>query len=300
MTQVTDSTTASTTATGRPDTGAARARTEAWLLDLVHTHRLSPTQRRVVQSMLDSLPDVAFMSTVEVAELAGVSQPTVVRLASALGFQGYPEFRAAARRLALSGDQPLDVSERRSALAIALAAEQSNIAALERTLDSDRAQRAVEALAGTNPFGILGIRASSALAQYMGYFASRIIPGVRVLTDAGSLHDDLYDLRDGGATALMAYVMPRYPVVSVLALRHARELGMITVVVSDSHLVPFRDDVDILLVAPVGAELLFDTHGAALTLSTALLDALARHDPGRSQARLAAHEQLVDRWALSE
>nr|MBA3369140.1 MurR/RpiR family transcriptional regulator [Geodermatophilaceae bacterium] len=52
--------------------------------------------------------------------------------------------------------------------------------------------------------------------------------------------------------------------------------------------------------APVGAELIFDTHGAALTLSTALLDALARHDQGRSQARLAAHEQLVDRWALSE
>ncbi len=156
------------------------------------------------------------------------------------------------------------------------------------------------ALAGTNPFGILGIRASAALAAYMGYFASRIIPGVRVLTDAGTVDDDLFELRDGGATALLAYVMPRYPLASVLALRHARKLGMTTVVVTDGQLVPFRDDADFLLVAPVGADLVFDTHGAALTLSTALLDALARHDPRRSQARLEAHEQLVDRWVFTE
>ena len=121
MAQVTGSATA-----GQGETGAVRARTEAWLLDLVHTRRLSPTQRRVVQSMPDSRPYVAFMSTVDVAELAGVSQPTVVRLASALGFSGYPEFRTAVRRLALSAVErvePDDVPERRSALGTALAAE---------------------------------------------------------------------------------------------------------------------------------------------------------------------------------
>lgn len=280
--------------------GAARARTGAWLLDLVHAHRLSPTQRRVVQSMLDSMPDVAFMSTVDVAELAGVSQPTVVRLASALGFTGYPEFRAAVRRLALSADEPADAAAPRSALGTALAAEQANVAALGRTLESNRGTLAVDALAGTQPWGVLGIRASAALAQYMGYFASRIIPGVRVLTDAGTVDDDLFELRDAGATALLAYVMPRYPRASVRALRYARELGMTTVVITDSQLPPFRDEVDVLLVAPVGADLIFDSHAAALTLSTALLDAVARRNPRRCQARLEAHERLVHRWAVSE
>ncbi len=280
--------------------GTARARTGAWLLDLVHARRLSPTQRRVVQSMLDSMPDVAFMSTVDVAALAGVSQPTVVRLASALGFTGYPEFRAAVRRLALSADEPADAAAPRSALGTALAAEQANVAALGRTLESDRGTLAVDALASTQPWGVLGIRASAALAQYMGYFASRIIPGVRVLTDAGTVDNDLFELRDAGATALLAYVMPRYPQASVRALRYARELGMTTVVITDSQLPPFRDEVDVLLVAPVGADLIFDSHAAALTLSTALLDAVARRDPRRCQARLQAHERLVHRWAVSE
>lgn len=284
---------------GTSSRSAARARTEAWLLALVHAHRLSPTQRRVVQSMLDSMPDVAFMSTVDVAELAGVSQPTVVRLATALGFDGYPDFRAAVRRRALSADEPPGTPPR-GALATAMAAERDNLATVERTLASDDAVRAVDALAGTHPLGVFGIRASAALAQYMGYFASRIIPGVRVLSEAGTVDDDLFELRDGGATALLAYVMPRYPRSAVQTLRYARELGMTTVVVTDGPLVPFRDDVDVLLVAPVGGDLLFDTHAAALTLSTALLDALARRDPRRSQARLEAHESLVRRWALTE
>lgn len=278
--------------------GAARARTEAWLLELVHAHRLSPTQRRVVQSMLDSLPDVAFMSTVEVAELAGVSQPTVVRLAAALGYPGYPEFRAAVRGVALSEDEPASVPPRTNPRAAALQAEQANIAALERTLDSDRMARAVEVLSATDPWGILGVRASAAIAQYLGYFAARIVPGVRVLTNPATVDDDLLELRDGGASAVLAYVMPRYPRSVVLALRTARELGMTTVVITDNHLVPFRDEVDVLLVAPVGADLIFDTHGAAMTLSTVLLDAMARRDPRRTQARLEAHEALVDRWVF--
>lgn len=73
-----------------------------WLIDLVHEHRLSPTQRRVVQHMLDSLPQVAFASTIDMAEAAGVSQPTVTRIATALGFSGYAEFRNAARDAVLT------------------------------------------------------------------------------------------------------------------------------------------------------------------------------------------------------
>nr|BFF15123.1 hypothetical protein GCM10025699_64260 [Microbacterium flavescens] len=77
-----------------------------WLIGLVHEHRLSPTQRRVVQHMLDSMPQVAFASTIDMAEAAGVSQPTVTRIATALGFSGYAEFRNAARDAVLSATPP--------------------------------------------------------------------------------------------------------------------------------------------------------------------------------------------------
>lgn len=271
----------------RLDTGRA----EDWLLDLAQRHRLSPTQRQIVQRMLGMFPEVAFLSTIEIAERTGVSQPTVTRLATALGFAGYPEFRAAMRQVVLSRDG--DIPDRHSAVDL----EVANLAALKRVLDADPMTSAVRLLAATSPLGVIGLRASAALAGYFGYFAQRVLPAVHVETDASCLDDTLLTLRHQGASAVLVFAMPRYPAATIEALRLARRLGLATVVVTDNPLVPFAAEVDVLLVAPVGTGLLFDSHAAVVVLAISLLDAIAGTDPERTQQRLEAHEALVDRWA---
>ncbi|MEV4347814.1 MurR/RpiR family transcriptional regulator [Actinoplanes sp. NPDC049596] len=263
---------------------------EDWLLDLARRHRLSPSQRQIVQRMLGMFPDVAFLSTVEISKRAGVSQPTVTRLATALGFAGYPEFRAALREAVLSPTAP-----RPSSPLGAIDQEISNVAGLKRA--TTKMPPAVRALAATTPLGVVGLRASAALADYFGYFAQRALPAVSVCTDAGRVDDFVLQLRQEGASAALFFAMPRYPAGTVSALRLARSLGMTTVVVADTALAPFADDADVLLVAPVGTGLVFDSHAAVVVLAISLLDAIAATDPGRTQERLEAHEALVDRWS---
>lgn len=161
-------------------------------------------------------------------------------------------------------------------------------------------QQAVDLLASTQPLGIIGLRASSALADYLGYFASRVLPDVHVLTDAASMGDAILQVHKNGATAVIAFIMPRYPATTVRALSYARRLGMSTVAIVDSPLVSFADDVDCLLVAPVGTDLVFDSHAGAVVLGISLLDALAGRDPRRTQERLEAHEGHVKSWAHPE
>ncbi|WP_433385503.1 MurR/RpiR family transcriptional regulator [Actinoplanes sp. CA-142083] len=266
-------------------------RAEDWLLTLAQRHRLSPTQRQIVQRMLGMFPDVAFLSTIEIAERTGVSQPTVTRLATALGFAGFPEFRAALRDVVV-GVSP--APERQSVPAIEQ--EMANLESLKRVLDGDRMREAVRLLAGTTPLGVIGLRASAAPAEYFGYFARRLLPAVGVCTDAGTVDDSVLEWRDQGATALLAFAMPRYPAATVAAIRLARRLGLATVVVADTALAPFAADVDVLLVAPVGTGLVFDSHAAVIVLAVSLLDAIAATDPRRTQQRLEAHEALVDNW----
>ena len=272
-----------------------RVHAEDWLLSLAQQHRLSPAQRQIVQRMLGMFPDVAFLSTIEIAERTGVSQPTVTRLATALGFAGFPEFRAALR------DVVVGLAPAPSLPGVpAVDQEIANLDALKRTLDSDRARLAVRLLAGTTPLGVIGLRASAALAQYFGYFARRVIPAVVVCTDAGTVDDTVLELHEQGAGAVLIFAMPRYPAAAVGAIRLARQLGLQTVVVTDSALAPFAPDADMLLVAPVGTGLVFDSHAAAVVLAISLLDALAGTDPARTQSRLEAHEALIDRWALPD
>ncbi|WP_240670243.1 MurR/RpiR family transcriptional regulator [Actinoplanes solisilvae] len=270
----------------RRDTGHA----EDWLLDLARRRRLSPTQRQIVQRMLGMFPDVAFLSTVEIADRAGVSQPTVTRLATALGFAGFPEFRTALRGMVLSGQ----TGEARARPA--LDQEIANLTALERVLGSPSMETAVRLLAATSPLGVIGLRASAALADYFGYFARRALPSVPVHTDASSVDDFLLQLTRQGASAALFFAMPRYPAGLVAALGTARELGLATVVITDSPLAPFAADA--LLVAPVGTGPVFDSHAAAVVLAISLLDAVAATDPARTQERLEAHEALVARWAF--
>ena len=51
----------------------------ARLQALFEGHRLTPTQRRIAHSMVRRAADVPFLSSVELAELAGVSQPSKPR-----------------------------------------------------------------------------------------------------------------------------------------------------------------------------------------------------------------------------
>ncbi|WP_250030984.1 MurR/RpiR family transcriptional regulator [Paractinoplanes maris] len=274
----------------RLDTGRA----EDWLLELAQRHRLSPSQRQIVQRMLALFPDVAFLSTIEIAEQAGVSQPTVTRLATALGFAGYPEFRAALREVVLAGQAGDVTLDRHSPLH----QEVANLSGLGRELDGERMAAAVRLLAATSPLGVIGLRASAALAEYFGYFARRVLPSTSVHTDAGGLDDAVLQLHQQGASAVLVFAMPRYPASTVAAIRLARQLGLATVIVADSPLVPFAGDADVLLVAPVGTGLVFDSHAATVVLAISLLDAVAGTDPVRTQQRLEAHEALVDRWVM--
>src|SRR5690349_17710786 len=118
-----------------PDHGRAAD----WLVELAQRHRLSPTQRQLVQRMLGMFPNVAFLSTVEIAERAGVSQPTVARLAAALGFAGFPEFRAALRQVVLaSPPAERTAPDPHDAGVLAIEQERANLTSLRWVIDSDR------------------------------------------------------------------------------------------------------------------------------------------------------------------
>ncbi|GIH64600.1 MurR/RpiR family transcriptional regulator [Microbispora siamensis] len=69
------------------------------LLRLFEGHRLTPVQRRIAHCLAQHAADAPFLSSIEVAELAGVSQPSVTRFAMALGYSGYPGLRRRFREL---------------------------------------------------------------------------------------------------------------------------------------------------------------------------------------------------------
>ncbi|MFF8420751.1 MurR/RpiR family transcriptional regulator [Streptomyces sp. NPDC015680] len=261
----------------------------ARLQQLFEGRRLTPTQRRIAHSMVRRAGDVPFLSSVELAELAGVSQPSVTRFAVALGFDGYPALRKHLREVAptepVAGDG--DGDDAYNEYQQAVLGEIENLRHLAELLaDPGPVERAGRLLAASRPLPVLGLRAASSQARGFGYFAAKVHPDVRVLDEGGSMLRDRIDAaRRAGASALICFALPRHPREVVDALAYAQEQGMTVVSVADSAFAPVAKYSDLLIPAAVGTGLAFDTACAPMLLGRVLLEAMCDDLPD-AQARL--------------
>ncbi|MDG4779473.1 MurR/RpiR family transcriptional regulator [Micromonospora sp. WMMD961] len=268
------------------------------VLDLFQGVRLTPTQRRIAHCLVQHAPAVAYLSAAEVADLAGVSQPSVTRFAVALGHDGYPALR---RRLRdLTAGTPGGPADAGNELQQAVRAEMGNLNRLAGQLaDRDRLAETGRLLAESRPLPVLGLRAAAPLAAYFAYFAAKVHPDVRVLDDGGSLLTDrLEQAAEAGASALLAFVLPRYPRETLDALRDARAAGLTVVAITDSPVSPATEYAHVVLPAAVGARLVFDLHTAPMTLAMVLLQAICDAAPADTQRRLEAFEASAARRQL--
>ncbi|URM91125.1 MurR/RpiR family transcriptional regulator [Streptomyces sp. MRC013] len=260
---------------------------------LFEGHRLTPTQRRIAHWMVRRAADVPFLSSVELAELAGVSQPSVTRFAVALGFDGYPALRRHLREVAPAeparvapGEAP-EGTTGANEYQQAVHAEIENLRHLAELLaDPAPVERAGRLLAASRPLPVLGLRAAAAQARGFAYFAAKVHPDVRVLDEGGSMLADRVDAAvRAGATVLLCFALPRHPREVLDALEYARAAGLTVVTVADSAFAPVARHSDLLLPAAVGTALAFDTACGPMLLGRALLEAMCDGLP-EAQARL--------------
>ncbi|GGY23409.1 MurR/RpiR family transcriptional regulator [Streptomyces djakartensis] len=257
----------------------------ARLQALFEGHRLTPTQRRIAHSMVRRAADVPFLSSVELAELAGVSQPSVTRFAVALGFDGYPALRRHLREVAPA--EPVAEAGSSNEYQQAVEAEIANLRHLAEALADPRpVRRAGGLLAASRPLPVLGLRAAAAQAQGFVYFAAKVHPDVRFLGEGGTMLQDRIDAAvRAGATALLCFALPRHPREVVDTLDYARRAGLTVVTVADSAFAPVAKVSDLLLPAAVGTGLAFDTACSPMLLGRVLLEAMCDDLP-EAQSRL--------------
>jgi len=295
---------ASAISSGKPVMEAEAAPTTR-LRALFDGPRLSPGQRRIAQYLIEHITEAAFLSITDLAERVGVSQPSVTRFATAVGFSGYPALRERLQSIALSklASTPDAAEEARpNELQAAVDAEIDNLENLRRDFaDPEQVIETGRALSRSTPLTVLGLRISGSLAEYFAYAARRVHPDVRLVTRGGSVaYDALLQSREAGGTWVLAFTMPRHAHETLTAMRVARRAGLRVALVTDLGLGlgPLADEADVVFSTGTGSQLVFDSYAAPVILSAALLQAMTDADPERTQARLEHYEQVADEHAF--
>lgn len=266
--------------------------------DIMHRVRLSPAHRRIARFLTEHPESAGYLSVTEVASRSGVSQPSVSRFATHLGFASYTDLREALRERVAPSEAPHEppaVTESQ----VSVGVEIDNLNRLrEQLADETSLLRAAHYLSQTRPLPVLGLRLSHSLASLFSYLGRKFLPDVRLLGTGGStLLDDLHLARLDGATALFAIALPRTPRELPAALRAARESGLRIVLLVTDPFDPLTELADAVLVAPTSERLSFDSQVAPNTVIMLLLERLFEQGLPDTQHRLELGEDFAQHTA---
>lgn len=267
---------------------------------LAESERFTAAERKVARALLANYPTAGLSTVSSLAEQAGVSDPTVLRFVSKLGFNGYPAFHAA---LLDEVDEQLNSPLTRIGTHPAPEGE----AGLFARLTNDLAECVRQATAATPPdeFAMIvdlladdrnevvcvGGRYSGVLAERLAMHLAMIRPRVcHVEATTGRLADIAVDF--GPRTVLVVFDYRRYQSDVVALARLASAARASTVLFTDRWRSPIAEVADRVVVAPVEWASPFDTKIAAIAQCEALVAALIERAPDKVRKRLERIEAL--------
>ncbi|MGO5028181.1 MurR/RpiR family transcriptional regulator [Candidatus Agathobaculum pullicola] len=241
----------------------------------------SKGQKQIARFILEHYDKAAFMTASRLGATVGVSESTVVRFATELGYDGYPHLQRALQEMIrnkLTSVQRMEVSSDRmggrDVLQTVLHADMDMIRQTLDEIDRDAFQGAVDALIGAKRIYILGVRSSSALSNFVGFYFNLLFENV-TLVHTNSVSEIFEQvLRVAPGDVVLGVSFPRYSKRTLSAMQYARDRGARVIALTDSRLSPLARVADHLLLARSDMASFVDSLVAPLSVINALIVAV--------------------------
>lgn len=265
----------------------------------------SKRQKQISLYILENYDKAAYMTASKLGSAVNVSESTVVRYATELGFDGYPQLQNALRELTrtrLTAVQRVQVTDSiigdSDVLKKVLYADADRIRATFDEIDVAAFDTSVEKICNANKIYIIGIRSSSTLADFLSRSMKVIFDNV-VLLEAGSgseVFEQMLNISE--KDVLIAISFPRYSKRVVGAVEYAHSLGANVISITDSNTSPIADKANQILVARSDMVSFVDSLVAPLSLINALVMGVARMKKEELNDRLHKLEHLWDEYEV--
>ena len=213
----------------------------------------SKGQKRIAEYILSDYDKAAFMTAAKLGKTAQVSESTVVRFASELGYSGYPAMQKAWQELSrgrLTSVQRIRASEMEEGdlLNRAMHRDVETINATIESIDRTAFTNVVEKLLAAEHVYIVGVRSSAFLAGYLNFYLRLLMDNVILVqhSAAGEIYEQMVHI--GPKDVLIAISFPRYSNMVIHAVDMACERGADVIAITDNGMSPLM---------PYAAEALF-------------------------------------------
>ncbi len=220
-------------------------------------YKFSKGQKQIAQFIIDHYDKAAFMTAAKIGETVDVSESTVVRFASSIGYSGFPELQKAlqvliknklttVQRIGLDDDIINDADKLHKKI---IKNEMNNMRSLYESIDTKALDKATEIILNASKVYILGLRTSSTLSNYLGFYLDVILDNVKVLNNSGvnSLYEEIIKVKETDVLIVISY--PRYSKITIDATKFIKGRNAKIVAVTDTEASPVHSLADVSLLA---------------------------------------------------
>ncbi|MBQ7737103.1 MAG: MurR/RpiR family transcriptional regulator [Oscillospiraceae bacterium] len=250
------------------------------------SHKFSKGQRMICKYISENYDKAAFMTAGKLGETVGVSESTVVRFASELGYDGYPGMRRAMQEMIrnrLTAVQRIEVAKQQidsgNLLDAVLSTDMEKLRLTLEEINKEDFDRAVSEILKANTVYIVGMRSSTALANFMGFYLNLLMDNVRLLhdTSVSEVYEQVFRIHEGDVFIGISY--PRYSSRTIKAMQFAKSAGATVIGITDGESSPFVGLADVNLFAKSDMVSFLDSLVAPMSLINALIVAIGIRRP---------------------
>lgn len=267
----------------------------------------SKGQRLIAKYIIEHYDKAAFLTASKLGATVGVSESTVVRFATELGYDGYPHLQKALQEMIrnkLTAVQRMEVtSDRMGDQDILRTVLSSDIDKIRMTLDEiDRRsfEAAVEAILNAKQIYILGVRSSAALSNFLGFYFNLLFDNVKLVHTSSVSEIFEQILRVGEGDVVLGVSFPRYSKRTLKALEYSKKSGATVIALTDSRLSPLSQTADYTLLAKSDMASFVDSLVAPLSVINALIVAIGMRKQDEISETFNHLEAIWDEYQVYE
>ncbi len=257
--------------------------------------RLSKGHRRIAEYIVEHYDKAVFMTASRLGEKVGVSESTVVRFASALGYEGYPQLQRALQELVrhrLTAVQRFEMAsdiDQSEVLRTVLRADMQNIRTTLEDIDTVSFDDVIDRVLEARNIYVMGVRSAAPLAQFLGYYLNFIFDNVRIVGESAV---DVFEQisRVNEKDMLIGISFPRYSTRTLEAMAFAKARGAQVVAITDGPMSPLLSQSTLSLTARTDMASFVDSLAAPLSVVNALVVAVGL----RRREDLSEHFRLME------
>lgn len=270
-------------------------------------NKMSKGQKLLAIYITDNYDKAVFLTAAKMGETVGVSESTVVRFATYLGYKGYPEFQKALEEMVrnqLNSVQRMEVTyghiDQSEVLQNVLQTDAEKLKSTLEKIDHKAFEKAVELILSARRIYIVGIRSCAPLASFLAFYLNLMFEDVRQLQTSSS--SELFEqmLRINEEDVIIGISFPRYSMRTLKALEFANNRNAKVITLTDSVHSPMNLYSSCNLIADSDMASIVDSLVAPLSVINALVVALCMKKQKEVAGTLTSLEDIWEEYQVYE